>query len=69
MKALFYSNLRLNLILIFLMLKLNQYSLAATIRIFLWLRLPGRILALGSAQTLTEMITRDISSGVKAIGA
>jgi hypothetical protein len=69
MKALFYSNLQFNLILVFLMFKINQYSLAATIRIFLWLRPSGRTLALGSAQPLTETITRDISIGVKAIGA
>jgi hypothetical protein len=29
----------------------------------------GRIMALGSTQTLTEMSTRDISWGVKAAGA
>ena len=39
------------------------------IGIFHWLNPSGRIMALGSTQPLTEMSTRNISWGCKAVGA
>ena len=37
--------------------------------IFHWSNISGRTMALGSIQTLTEMSTRNISWGIKAVGA